>query len=109
MQAPLKYASWVPRLSNDLLGFCFVSSEPTQTTQTVYHNNDHAFETLYTLQISPMSQLQPDLQVVWDPVSNPNAGASVVNSSFCSSGDGLDDLCATQSRFAVAACGTLVH
>ena len=78
MQAPLKYAGWVPQLSNDLLGVGFVWSQPSATTKTVYHNDEYVFETFYTLQLSPMSQLQPDLQIVWNPAFNPDPGPAVV-------------------------------
>ena len=78
MQAPLKYAGWVPQLSNDLLGVGFVWSQPSATTKTVYHNDEYLLETFYTLQLSPTSRLQPDLQIVWNPAFNPDAGPAVV-------------------------------
>jgi porin len=78
MQAPLKYAGWVPQLTNDLLGVGFVWSQPSTTTKTVYHINEYVFETFYTLQLSPTSQLQPDLQIVWNPAFNPDPGPAVV-------------------------------
>jgi len=78
MQAPLRYAGWVPQLSNDLLGAGFVWSQPSATSSTVYHNNEYVLETFYTMQLSPMSQLQPDLQIVWNPAFNPDAGPAVV-------------------------------
>ena len=78
MNAPLKYAGWVPRLTNDLLGVGFVWSQPSATTQTVYHDNEYVFETFYTLQLSPASVLQPDLQIVWNPAFNPDPGPAVV-------------------------------
>ena len=78
MQAPLKYAGWVPQLSNDLLGVGFVWSQPSATTKTVYHNNEYVLETFYTLQLTPTSQLQPDLQIVWNPAFNPDPGPAVV-------------------------------
>jgi porin len=78
MQAPLKYAGWVPQLTNDLLGVGFVWSQPSASTRTVYHNNEYVFETFYTLQLTPTSQLQPDLQIVWNPAFNPDPGPAVV-------------------------------
>ena len=78
MQAPLKYVGWVPQLNNDLLGAGFVWSQPSATTNTVYHNAEYVLETFYTLQLSPMSQLQPDLQIVWNPAFNPDPGPAVV-------------------------------
>jgi porin len=74
MQGPLKYAGWVPQLSNDPLGMGFVWSQPSATTKTVYHENEYVFETFYTLQLSPTSRLQPDLQIVWNPAFNPDPG-----------------------------------
>ena len=78
MQAPLKYAGLVPRLSNDLLGLGFVWSQPAATTKTVYHENEYVLETFYTLQLTPTMKLQSDFQIVWDPVFNPNAGPATV-------------------------------
>ena len=78
MHAPLKYAGWVPRLTNDLLGVGFVWSQPSATTKTVYHDNEYVFETFYTLQLSPTSIVQPDLQIVWNPAFNPDPGPAVV-------------------------------
>jgi hypothetical protein len=77
MLAPLKYAGWVPQLNNDLLGVGFVWSQPSATTSTVYHNDEYVLETFYALQLSPMSQLQPDLQIVWNPAFSPDAGPAV--------------------------------
>jgi porin len=78
MNAPLKYLGWAPRLTNDLLGVGFVWSQPSATTQTVYHDNEYVLETFYTLQLSPTSVVQPDLQIVWNPAFNPDAGPAVV-------------------------------
>jgi porin len=78
MQAPLKYAGWVPQLTNDLLGVGVAWSQPSATTKTVYHDNEYVFETFYALRLSPTSQLQPDLQIVWNPAFNPDAGPAVV-------------------------------
>src|SRR4030095_15431633 len=78
MQAPLKYAGWVPQLTNDLLGVGFVWSQPSATTKTVYHDNEYVVETFYTLQLSPTSQLQPDLQIVWNPAFSPDPGPAVI-------------------------------
>jgi len=78
LQAPLQYAGWVPQLNNDLLGAGFVWSQPSATTKTVYHENEYVLETFYTLQLSPLSQLQPDLQIVWNPAFSPNPGPAVI-------------------------------
>ena len=63
-----------PRLSNDLLGFPVVWSQSTAKGQTVYHENEYALETFYSLQITPTVRLQPDLQILWNPAFNPQPG-----------------------------------
>jgi carbohydrate-selective porin OprB len=78
MQAPLKYAGLVPKLSNDLLGVGFVWSQPPATTKTVYHENEYVLETFYTLQLTPTLKLQSDFQFIWDPAFNPSAGPATV-------------------------------
>jgi len=78
MLAPLHYAGWVPQLTNDVLGAGFVWSQPSSTTKKVYHDDEYIFETFYTLQLSAMSRVQADVQVVWDPVFSRNAGPTVV-------------------------------
>ena len=78
MSAPLKYAGWAPQLTNDLLGVGFVWSQPSATTKTVYHEDEYVFETFYTLQLSPTTIVQPDLQVVWNPAFNPDPGPELV-------------------------------
>lgn len=78
MLAPLRYAGWVPQLSNDLLGAGFVWSQPAPAKKTIYHENEYVFETFYTLQVSSMLRLQPDVQLVWNPVFGRDAGPAVV-------------------------------
>ena len=78
MSAPLKHAGLAPGLSNDLLGFGFVWSQPSATLQTVYHGNEYGLETFYALQLTPTIKLQPDLQVIWHPAFSPNAGPATV-------------------------------
>ena len=78
MQAPLEHLGLVPRLKNDLLGVAFVWSQPAATTKTVHHENEYVLETFYTLQLTPTIKLEPDLQVVWDPAFNPDAGPATV-------------------------------
>jgi len=78
MQAPLVHIGLVPRLINDLMGAGFVWSQPSATTKTVYHRNEYVFETFYTLQLSPTTRLQPDLQLVWNPAFNPDPGPATV-------------------------------
>ena len=78
MQAPLSYTGLVPKLRNDLLGMGFVWSQPSETSKTIYHENEYVFETFYTLQLTPTVRLQPDLQVVWDPAFNRDPGPATV-------------------------------
>ena len=73
MQAPLKHAGLFPRLSNDYLAAGFIWSQPSAVMKPVVHNNEYGFETTYVLQLTPLASLQPDFQVIWDPVNNPNA------------------------------------
>jgi hypothetical protein len=78
MEGPLHAVGLVPKLTNDLLGVGFVWSQPSATTKTVYHRNEYVFETFYTLQLSPTLRLQPDFQLVWNPVFNPASGPYTV-------------------------------
>ena len=64
-------------------GVGFVWSQPSATTQTVYHRNEYVAEAFYTLQLSPMSRFEPDFQLVWNPVFNPDSGPfTVVQAQF---------------------------
>ena len=65
------------RFSNDFLGVGFVWSQPSATTKTIIHENEYVLETTYTLQLTPLTNLQPDLQIVWDPTFN-SANSAVV-------------------------------
>lgn len=78
MHAPLRYLGLVPRLNNDLLGSGFVWGEPAATTKTVYHENEYVLDTFYTLQLTPTVRVQPDVQVVWNPSFNRDAGPATV-------------------------------
>ena len=66
MQGPFKHL-FLQRTSNDLLGTGFVWSQPSATTNTVYHENEYIWETVYALQLTPLIKFQPDLQFVWNP------------------------------------------
>lgn len=78
LHAPLELLGLVPRLNNDLLGLGVVWSQPSASAKTVYHENEFALETFYTLQLSPTTRLQPDIQVVWNPAYNPSPGPALV-------------------------------
>ena len=82
-ESPLEHLGLVSRLTNDYAGVGFVWSQPSATSKTVYHRNEYVAETFYTLQLSPMMRLQPDLQLVWNPAFNPDPGPfTVVQTQF---------------------------
>jgi porin len=78
MNGPLAHLGLVPRLTNDFVGIGFVWSQPSATTKTVYHENEYVLESFYTLQLAPAVRIQPDLQIVWNPAFNADAGPFVV-------------------------------
>jgi porin len=78
MHAPLAYSGLVPRLRNDVLGVGFVWSHVEESTQTIYHPDEYVLETFYTLQLSPLARLQPDVQILWNPAYNPDAGPAAI-------------------------------
>jgi porin len=78
VEGPLQAIGLVPKLSNDQAGVGFVWSRPSATTNTVYHHDEYVFETFYTLQFSPTLRIQPDFQLVWNPVFNPEPGPYTV-------------------------------
>ncbi len=78
LQAPLKYAGLVPSLSNDYAGVGFIWSQPSAILEPAAHANEYGIESMYVLQLTPLASLQPDLQVIANPVDNPNAGCAVV-------------------------------
>ncbi|MGE5413486.1 MAG: carbohydrate porin [Syntrophomonadaceae bacterium] len=77
-EAPLAHAGLLPRSTNDYSGIAFVWSQPSATSKTVYHRNEYVAEAFYTLQLTPMTRLQPDLQLVWNPAFNPDPGPFTV-------------------------------
>jgi porin len=77
LQGPFKHLL-LDRTSNDLLGTGFVWSEPSATTKTVYHENEYVWETVYVLQLTPTIKLQPDFQIIWDPVFHKNTAQATV-------------------------------
>jgi hypothetical protein len=83
VEAPLKAAGLVPKLSNDLAGVGFVWSQPSATGRIVYHRSEYGFEAFYTLQVSPTIRFEPDVQLIWNPVFNPEPGPyTVVQTQF---------------------------
>lgn len=71
MQAPLKYAGVVPRLSNDYLGVGVVWSKPSAARQPAAHANEYGLEAMYVLQLTPLASIQPDFQVIWNAANSP--------------------------------------
>jgi hypothetical protein len=56
------------RTSNDFLGTGFVWSQPSATTKTIYHENEFVWETVYAIQLTHLIKLEPDFQMIWNPV-----------------------------------------
>jgi carbohydrate-selective porin OprB len=65
------------RESNDFLGSGFIWSQPNATTKTVYHENEYVWETVYVIQLTPTIKLEPDFQMIWDPVFHNTGHCSV--------------------------------
>ncbi len=78
LKGPFQGFDVLKDLTNDVVGVGFVWSQPSATTQTVYHRDEYVAEAFYTLQLSPMSRFEPDLQLVWNPVFNTEPGPYVV-------------------------------
>jgi carbohydrate-selective porin OprB len=76
-QGPFKHLL-LQRRSNDLLGVGFVWSEPSSTSQTVYHENEYVLETVYVLQLTPTIKIQPDFQMIWDPAFHEDTSRAMV-------------------------------
>jgi porin len=78
VQAPLKRAGLLPRLSNDYLGLGVVWSRPSAAMQPTAHANEYGLEATYVLQLTPLASIQPDLQVIWNPADNPDTTHNLV-------------------------------
>ncbi len=78
VHAPFSEAGLKRKRDNDLLGIGFVWSQPSESSSTIFHENEYVLETFYALQLSPTVKLQPDVQIVWDPAFNPDGGPSAV-------------------------------
>ena len=78
MEAPLKHAGVLPRLSNDYLGAGFIWSRPSAVMQPVAHTDEYGFEATYVLQLTPLASIQPDVQVLWNPANNPEADHNII-------------------------------
>ena len=77
LQGPFKHVL-LQRTSNDLLGVGFVWSQPSDTTKTVYHENEYVLETVYALQLTPTIKIQPDFQMIWNPAFHKDADHATV-------------------------------
>lgn len=78
LHAPFSHIGSTRKYDNDLLGVGFVWSQPSDSSRTVFHENEYVVETFYTLQFTSTVRLQSDLQLVWNPAFNPDAGPAVV-------------------------------
>jgi carbohydrate-selective porin OprB len=78
MRGPLEYAGLFPGRKHDAAGIGFVWSQPSSGSAPVAHENEYALEAGYVLQLTPTAKLQPDIQVVWNPAYNSDAGPAVV-------------------------------
>lgn len=78
MRGPLKYMGLFPSRGHDAAGIGFVWSRAKDNAQSLYHENEYALEAGYVLQLTHTMKLQPDLQVVWNPAHNPDAGPATV-------------------------------
>jgi carbohydrate-selective porin OprB len=77
LQGPFEHFL-LQRKSNDFLGVGFVWSQPSATSKTVYHENEYVLETVYALQLTPTIKIQPDFQMIWDPVFHKDANQATV-------------------------------
>ncbi|MBL9175802.1 MAG: carbohydrate porin [Verrucomicrobiales bacterium] len=78
LQAPLQWAGLCPGRVNDSLGMGFVWSRPSNAGNNVSNNNEYGIEGVYVLQLTPLVTLEPDLQVLWNPATAPNAQRNIV-------------------------------
>jgi carbohydrate-selective porin OprB len=78
VRGPLERLGLASSRSNDGAGIGFIWSQPSVSSATVAHENEFGLETLYVLQLTPMTKLQSDFQVIWDPAYNPGAGPAFV-------------------------------
>ena len=78
MKAPLQYAGLCPRLSSDYAGVGFVWSRPSAVMEPAAHRNEYGLESMYVLQLTPLTSIQPDLQVIWNPAGNAAAEYNIV-------------------------------
>ena len=78
MRGLLKQAGLFPTEVQDAAGIGFVWSHPTSEAQPLYHQDEYVLECGYVLQLTPTIKVQPDLQILWNPVHNPEPGPATV-------------------------------
>jgi carbohydrate-selective porin OprB len=78
MQGPLAQLGLAHSRSNDGVGLGFLWSQPSNSSATVFHENEFGLEATYVLQLTPMAKLQSDFQAIWDPAYNPGASHAFV-------------------------------
>lgn len=78
MRNPLEYLGLFPSRKNDFAGLGFVWSQPSWTPSTPAHENEYVLEAGYVIQLTAFARIQPDLQAVWNPASNPAASHALV-------------------------------
>ncbi len=77
MQGPMENLL-LQRKSNDFLGVGFVWSQPSDTDKKIYHENEYVAESVYSLQLTPTIKIQPDFQMIWDPVFHKDVNHATV-------------------------------
>jgi hypothetical protein len=70
VHAPLQSAGLLRKPNNDYLGAGFIWSRPSQLLEPTVHSDEYGFETMYVFQLTPFATVQPDLQVIWNPINN---------------------------------------
>ena len=78
MKAPLQYVGVCPKLSSDYAGVGFIWSRASAAMEPAAHQNEYGLETMYVLQLTPLTSIQPDLQVIWNPAGNADAEYNLV-------------------------------
>ena len=78
MKAPLQYTGLFPKLSSDYAGVGFIWSRPSALIEPVAHRNEYGLESMYVLQLTPLTSIQPDLQFIWNPAGNAAAEYNIV-------------------------------
>ena len=70
VRGPLARLGLVPRLTNDYAGIGFFLSQPNTARKPVVHYNEYGIELMYVLQLTRTLTVQPDFQIIENPVNN---------------------------------------